>query len=149
MDALENSDIDRLVALLTEDARLTMPPEPLEYQGHTAIAGFYPRLPWWGGRALRLVPTRERPARVRLLPPRPPQPDRARLRAAGAHPGGRPDLRPHPYRRQQPPPAVRAAPDAPRPGHAVQVADRHVCLGGRRQELVRTTSRWVARVIAT
>ncbi|MGW2705563.1 sigma-70 family RNA polymerase sigma factor [Streptomyces sp. NPDC001340] len=58
VDALENSDIDRLVALLTEDARLTMPPEPLEYQGHTAIAGFYPRLPWWGGRALRLVPTR-------------------------------------------------------------------------------------------
>ncbi|MFE1310453.1 hypothetical protein [Streptomyces sp. NPDC058755] len=58
MDALENSDIDRLVALLTEDAWLTMPPEPLEYQGHTAIAGFYPRLPWWGGRALRLVPTR-------------------------------------------------------------------------------------------
>ncbi|MFJ5972474.1 sigma factor-like helix-turn-helix DNA-binding protein [Streptomyces sp. NPDC093060] len=69
VDALENSDIDGLVALMTEDAWLTMPPEPLEYQGHAAIAGFYPTLPWWGGQALRLVPPRERPARVRLLPP--------------------------------------------------------------------------------
>lgn len=58
VNALENSDIDGLVALLTEDAWLTMPPEPLEYQGHTAIARFYRALPWWGGRALRLVPTR-------------------------------------------------------------------------------------------
>ncbi|WP_433448611.1 sigma-70 family RNA polymerase sigma factor [Streptomyces sp. CA-142005] len=58
VNALENSDIDGLVALLTEDAWLTMPPEPLEYQGHTPIARFYRALPWWGGRALRLVPTR-------------------------------------------------------------------------------------------
>ncbi|MBP2053873.1 RNA polymerase sigma-70 factor (ECF subfamily) [Streptomyces griseochromogenes] len=58
VDALENSDVDRLVALLTEDAWLTMPPEPLAYQGPTAIAGFYQALPWWGGQALRLLPTR-------------------------------------------------------------------------------------------
>ncbi|MFF4509278.1 sigma-70 family RNA polymerase sigma factor [Streptomyces sp. NPDC001401] len=58
VDAMENSDIDRLVALLTEDAWLTMPPEPLEYQGHASITRFYEALPWWGGKAVRLVPTR-------------------------------------------------------------------------------------------
>jgi len=39
-DAFENGDIDRVVALLTDDAWLTMPPEPYEYQGHDAIARF-------------------------------------------------------------------------------------------------------------
>jgi RNA polymerase sigma-70 factor (TIGR02960 family) len=58
VEAMESSDVDRLVALLTDDAWLTMPPEPLEYQGHAAIARFYRALPWWGGQALRLVPTR-------------------------------------------------------------------------------------------
>jgi RNA polymerase sigma-70 factor (TIGR02960 family) len=57
-DAFEAADTDRLVALLTEDALLTMPPEPLEYQGHAAIAGFFQARPWWGGQAPRLVPTR-------------------------------------------------------------------------------------------
>ena len=58
-DAFEAADADRLVALLTEDARLTMPPEPLEYQGHAAIAGFFQtRMERWGIRAPRLVPTR-------------------------------------------------------------------------------------------
>ena len=32
-DAFERGDIDAVVALLTDDAWLTMPPEPLEYQG--------------------------------------------------------------------------------------------------------------------
>ncbi|MGV4986507.1 sigma-70 family RNA polymerase sigma factor [Streptomyces sp. NRAIS4] len=58
VDAMENSDVDGLVALLTEDAWLTMPPEPLEYQGPAAIARFYRALPWWGAQGLRLVPTR-------------------------------------------------------------------------------------------
>jgi RNA polymerase sigma-70 factor (TIGR02960 family) len=39
-DAFENGDIDRVVALLTDDAWLTMPPEPYQYQGHDAIARF-------------------------------------------------------------------------------------------------------------
>ena len=39
-DAIEAGDADAVVALLTDDAWLTMPPEPYEYQGHTAIAAF-------------------------------------------------------------------------------------------------------------
>src|SRR5829696_3084481 len=33
-DAVESGDIDSVVTLLTDDALLTMPPQPLEYQGH-------------------------------------------------------------------------------------------------------------------
>jgi len=58
VDAFENADIDRVIALLTDDAWLTMPPEPLEYQGHAAIAEFYLTRSWWGVQAARLVPTR-------------------------------------------------------------------------------------------
>jgi RNA polymerase sigma-70 factor (TIGR02960 family) len=57
-DAFEAADIEGLLALLTEDALLTMPPEPLEYQGHAAIAGFFTtRLQWRAGTA-RMVPAR-------------------------------------------------------------------------------------------
>ncbi len=46
------------MALLTEDAWLTMPPEPLEYQGHAAIAEFYQtRMAQWGTGMHRLVRT--------------------------------------------------------------------------------------------
>jgi hypothetical protein len=38
--APENGDIDGVVSLLADDAWLTMPPEPYEYQGHAAIAAF-------------------------------------------------------------------------------------------------------------
>lgn len=58
-DAFEAADTDRLVALLTDDAWLTMPPEPLEYQGHAAIAEFFATRPQWAARVpARLVPTR-------------------------------------------------------------------------------------------
>jgi RNA polymerase sigma-70 factor (ECF subfamily) len=39
-DAFERGDVEPIVALLTEDAWLTMPPEPGEYQGHEAIRHF-------------------------------------------------------------------------------------------------------------
>jgi RNA polymerase sigma-70 factor (TIGR02960 family) len=58
VDAFESADIDRVVALLTDDAWVTMPPEPLEYQGHAAIAEFYLTRRWWGVQEARLVPTR-------------------------------------------------------------------------------------------
>jgi RNA polymerase sigma-70 factor (TIGR02960 family) len=58
-DAFEGGDVDGIVALLTDDALLTMPPEPLEYQGRAAIARFLSTVPA-GGRLdqFRLVPTR-------------------------------------------------------------------------------------------
>ncbi len=39
-DAIQTGDIESLVALLTDDAWLTMPPEPYEYQGPAAIGSF-------------------------------------------------------------------------------------------------------------
>ena len=58
VDAFEAADIERLVSVLTDDAWMTMPPEPLEYQGHAAIAEFYVTRTWWGARPIKLVPTR-------------------------------------------------------------------------------------------
>jgi RNA polymerase sigma-70 factor (TIGR02960 family) len=58
VDAFEGADVERLVGLLTDDAWLTMPPEPLEYQGPAAIAEFYLSRTWWGVQPARLVPTR-------------------------------------------------------------------------------------------
>jgi RNA polymerase sigma-70 factor (TIGR02960 family) len=57
-DALEAGDTDAVVALLTDDAWLTMPPEPWEYQGPTAIAAFIRNREAHLGGRLRLVPTR-------------------------------------------------------------------------------------------
>jgi RNA polymerase sigma-70 factor (ECF subfamily) len=56
-DAIQNGDIDRVVALLTDDAWLTMPPEPYEYQGPVAIGGFLRDRTLRRGAPL-LVPTR-------------------------------------------------------------------------------------------
>jgi RNA polymerase sigma-70 factor, ECF subfamily len=57
-DAFEAGDIDGVVALLTDDAWLTMPPEPYEYQGHAAVAAFLEDRAVRRGAPLRLVPTR-------------------------------------------------------------------------------------------
>ncbi len=57
-DAVQSGDIDEVVALLTADALLTMPPQPLEYQGHEAIAAFLRQRAELRGAALRVVPTR-------------------------------------------------------------------------------------------
>jgi RNA polymerase sigma-70 factor (TIGR02960 family) len=58
-DAFEGGDIDGIVSLLTDDARLTMPPEPLEYHGSDAIARFLSTVPAGGHLEMfRLVPTR-------------------------------------------------------------------------------------------
>ena len=58
-DAFETGDVEDVVALLTDDAWVTMPPEPFEYQGHDAIAGFlgHAFAARWEQRH-RLVPTR-------------------------------------------------------------------------------------------
>jgi RNA polymerase sigma-70 factor (TIGR02960 family) len=39
-DAIQTGDIEGVVALLTDDAWLTMPPEPYQYQGPAAIGAF-------------------------------------------------------------------------------------------------------------
>jgi RNA polymerase sigma-70 factor (ECF subfamily) len=57
-DAVHSGDIDDLVALLTDDALLTMPPQPLEYQGHEPIAAFLRNRAELRGAPLRVVPTR-------------------------------------------------------------------------------------------
>jgi RNA polymerase sigma-70 factor (TIGR02960 family) len=57
-EAIESGDIDDLVALLTDDALLTMPPQPLEYQGHEPIGAFLRHRAQLRGAPLRVVPTR-------------------------------------------------------------------------------------------
>jgi RNA polymerase sigma-70 factor (TIGR02960 family) len=55
--AFEAADVDGIVALLTEDAWLTMPPLPLEYQGHELVARFF-TLVFRQGHRYKLVATR-------------------------------------------------------------------------------------------
>jgi RNA polymerase sigma-70 factor, ECF subfamily len=56
--AFEAGDVDAVVALLTDDAWLTMPPLPLEYQGLDAIRNFLATVALRDGRRYVLVPTR-------------------------------------------------------------------------------------------
>jgi RNA polymerase sigma-70 factor (TIGR02960 family) len=57
-DAVEAGDVDGMVSLLTDDALLTMPPLPLEYQGHEPIAAFLRWRENVRGAPLRVLPTR-------------------------------------------------------------------------------------------
>jgi RNA polymerase sigma-70 factor, ECF subfamily len=56
--AVERGDTESLVSLLADDALLTMPPQPLEYQGRQAIAAFLRDRALVRGAPLRVVPTR-------------------------------------------------------------------------------------------
>jgi RNA polymerase sigma-70 factor (ECF subfamily) len=57
-ETVENGDIDAMVALLTDDAWVTMPPLPHAYQGHKAITSFLRGSASRRGAPLRLVATR-------------------------------------------------------------------------------------------
>ena len=58
-DAFQADDINGIVALLTEDAWLTMPPSTLEYQGRLVIASFLrENTNWRRGQRYLLLPTR-------------------------------------------------------------------------------------------
>ena len=57
-DAVETGDIDTIVELLTDEAWLTMPPQPYEYQGAAAIGHFLQDRAVRRGAPLRLVSTR-------------------------------------------------------------------------------------------
>lgn len=54
--AFETDDVDGIVALLTHDVLLAMPPLPLEYQGRELAGQFFRAV--WSDRRYRLVPTR-------------------------------------------------------------------------------------------
>jgi RNA polymerase sigma-70 factor (ECF subfamily) len=59
MDAHARADSDAVVAMMREDVRFTMPPQPTLYAGRTALAGFFAEA--FGPQAageFRLVPTR-------------------------------------------------------------------------------------------
>jgi RNA polymerase sigma-70 factor (ECF subfamily) len=55
--AYQTGDVDALVALLTADVRVSMPPIPLEYQGRDVVARFYATV-FHPDRTYDLVPTR-------------------------------------------------------------------------------------------
>jgi RNA polymerase sigma-70 factor (TIGR02960 family) len=57
-ETVESGDIDGMVALLTDDAWVTMPPLPHAYQGHAAIDAFLRGSAERRGAPLRLIPTR-------------------------------------------------------------------------------------------
>ena len=56
--AFETADVDRIVALLTEDVWVTMPPLPLEYQGRDLAALFLQATAFRPGWTARLLATR-------------------------------------------------------------------------------------------
>ena len=109
-DAVEAGDIDAMVTLLTDDAWLTMPPEPWEYQGPSRDRRVPPRPRGQARRAAAAgADPCEQPARLRLLPPHPAYRDRAAARTVRPHARGRPDIRDHLVRRHQRLPPVRTA----------------------------------------
>jgi RNA polymerase sigma-70 factor, ECF subfamily len=58
-NAFEGGDVDSVVALLSRDARLTMPPERMEYVGPAAIRRFFSTVPAGGElQRFKLVATR-------------------------------------------------------------------------------------------
>ena len=56
--AYEAGDVAAIIALFSDDAWLTMPPAPLEYQGRGPIGRFLTAIAFRDGRTYRLVPTR-------------------------------------------------------------------------------------------
>jgi RNA polymerase sigma-70 factor (ECF subfamily) len=56
--AYESNDLDGVVALLTDDVWLRMPPVPLEYQGRDLAARFFAVVAFRPGRTFRIVATR-------------------------------------------------------------------------------------------
>lgn len=56
--AFESADVDAIVAMMTEDTWLTMPPLPLEYQGRELAVGFLTATAFRPGWTARLIPAR-------------------------------------------------------------------------------------------
>jgi RNA polymerase sigma-70 factor (ECF subfamily) len=58
VDAFSSHDVDKLIAILSEDVWLKMPPLPFEYHGRDAAIGFFRSVVHPAHRVLRLVHTR-------------------------------------------------------------------------------------------
>jgi RNA polymerase sigma-70 factor (ECF subfamily) len=58
VEAFERGDVDGLVALLTDDARVLMPPESFEFRGRVAVVDHLWQTHSVWGQGLELVPTR-------------------------------------------------------------------------------------------
>jgi RNA polymerase sigma-70 factor (TIGR02960 family) len=56
--AYSTADVQGLVAILTEDVRVSMPPWPFQYRGHELAAQFHTAVTFREGRTYRLIPTR-------------------------------------------------------------------------------------------
>jgi RNA polymerase sigma-70 factor (ECF subfamily) len=69
VEAFQSGDLNRVLDLLSDDARLSMPPEPIQCNGPAAIADYLQHRRFWGPE-LRLLPTRAngQPAFVYYLP---------------------------------------------------------------------------------
>jgi RNA polymerase sigma-70 factor (ECF subfamily) len=57
VESFQRGDLEGVIALLSEDAKFTMPPEPVEFRGPRGIAEFLRSRGFWG-QGLKLVPTR-------------------------------------------------------------------------------------------
>ena len=57
VEAYESADLERLVALLTDDVFVSMPPIPFEYEGRDAVSGFFAGI-FSSGRTFDLLRTR-------------------------------------------------------------------------------------------
>ena len=58
MDAMDRDDVDTVVAMLTEDVAIAMPPTPEWYRGRDALAEFYVAGPMSGRYRWQHLPTR-------------------------------------------------------------------------------------------
>ena len=126
VSAWESADLDALVALLTDDVFISMPPMPFEYEGRDVVARFCASI-FRAGRRFDLVrDASQRSAGVRRLPARPYR-HPPRDRPLRPHPHRRPDLRHDPLRQQRAP-MVRAtaiAPELDRASASAQAENEH------------------------
>jgi RNA polymerase sigma-70 factor (ECF subfamily) len=58
VDAWQRDDVDAVVAMLTDDAIISMPPIPTWYRGRDAVAAFLARVPLRGRARWRVIPVR-------------------------------------------------------------------------------------------
>jgi len=119
--AYESGDVEALVALLTTDVCVSMPPIPLEYQARDVVARFYASI-FGRGPRYHLVPTRAN-GNWRSAPTcAPPPTASATAPACSSSPSPRPDQRHDPLRQQRA--SHRSACRAPSPADNMTYLDQ-------------------------